>query len=160
MQNRSGDSGVERICHSRFDSNAPESAHAFVMQQLQQLEALPEGSVLEIELGFDPSDFLDELAERGAHAQLQKIARRRWMLLLQPPGDPELWDLCDLEAPLPMEHILEAAAELQPGETLIARTPCFPRPLLAQLDARNFDWEAAETADASALIWVRRPGRS
>jgi uncharacterized protein (DUF2249 family) len=125
---------------------------------MQQLQALPEGSVLEIELDFDPSDFLDELAERGAHPRLEKIARRRWMLLLQPPGESELLDLCDLEAPLPMEQILEAAAELRPGEALIARTPCFPRPLLAQLDGRELDWEAAEAADASGLIWVGRPG--
>lgn len=155
MQNRRGDSGVDRIYHSRFDSNGPEAAHAFVMQQLQ---ALPEGCVLEIELGFDPSDFLDEFAERGAHAQLQKIARRRWMLLLQPPGERELMDLCDLEAPLPMEQILEAASELRPGDALIARTPCFPRPLLVQLDRRKLDWEAAEASDASGLIWVGRPG--
>ena len=155
MQNRGGDSDVERIRHSRFDSNAPESAQAYVMQQLQ---ALPQGCVLEIELRFDPLDILDELAERGAHARLQKIARRRWMLLLQPPGERELMDLCDLEAPLPMEQILEAAAELRPGEELIARTPCFPRPLLAQLDRRELDWQAAEAADASALIWIGRPG--
>ncbi len=156
MQNRGDeDSDVERIFHSRFDSKASESARAFVMQQLQ---ALPEGCILEIELGFDPSDFLGELAERGAHAQLQKIARRRWMLLLQPPGERELLDLCDLEAPLPMERLLEAAAALRPGEALVARTPCFPRPLLAQLDRRGLDWERAEAADASGLVWVGRPG--
>ncbi len=155
MQNRGGgDSGLERIRHCRFDGNAPEAAHAFVMRQLQ---ALPKGCVLESALGFDPSDFLDELAERGAHAQLQKIARRCWMLLLQPPGERELMDLCDLEAPLPMEQILEAVAELRPGEALIARTPCFPRPLLAQLDRRELDWEASEAVDASGLIWVGRP---
>ena len=57
-----------------------------------------------------------------------------------------------------MERILETAAELQPGEALIARTPCFPRPLLAQLDRRGLEWEAAEAADKSALVWVGRPG--
>jgi uncharacterized protein (DUF2249 family) len=67
-------------------------------------------------------------------------------------------DLCELEAPLPMERILEAVAELRPGEALIARTPCFPRPLLAQLDRRKLDWEAAEAADASGLVWVGRSG--
>jgi len=156
MQSRGGDdSGGDRIRHSRLDSNAPEAAQAFVMQQLQ---ALAEGCLLEIEFGFDPSDLLDELEERGAHAQLEKIARRRWMLLLQPPGERELLDLCDLEAPLPMERLLEAAAALRPGEALVARTPCFPRPLLAQLDRRELDWEMAEAADASGLVWVGRPG--
>lgn len=155
MQSREDDkSDVERICHSRFANDARDATFTFVMQELR---ALPEGCILEIELSLDPSDFLTEFAELGAHAQLQKIARRRWMLLLQPPGERELMDLCDLEAPLPMEYILEATAELQPGETLIARTPCFPRPLLAQLDRRAFDWQAAEAADTSGLIWVRRP---
>ena len=156
MQSRGGgDSGGDRIRHSRFDSNAPEAAHAFVMRQLQ---TLPKGCILEIELSFDPSDILDDLAGRGTPARLRKIARRRWMLLLQPSGERELLDLCDLEAPLPMERILEAAALLRPGEALIARTPCFPRPLLAQLDRRGLDWEAAEAADASGLVWLGRPG--
>jgi hypothetical protein len=157
MQNRGGrgDSDLARIRHSRFDGSAPEAALEFVMQQLQ---ALPKGCVLESELGCDPSDFLEELAERGAHAQVQKIARRRWMLLLQAPGEHALMDLCDLEAPLPMEQILETAGQLGAGEALIARTPCFPRPLLTQLDRRELDWEAAEAADTSGLIWIRRPG--
>ena len=155
MQNRTADRNVGRIYHSRFDGNAPETARAFVMQQL---ESLPEGCVLEIELDFDPAALLAELAERGAPAQIQKLAKRRFMLLLQPAGEPELVDLCDLEAPLPMERILEAVAELRPGEAMIARTPCFPRPLLAQLDLRNLDWQATEAADTSGLIWIGRPG--
>jgi uncharacterized protein (DUF2249 family) len=150
----SGDSSRERIRHSRFDGNTPEAGHAFVIRQLQ---ALSKGCVLEIEFRFDPSDFLDDLAERGAPAQARKVARRSWLLLLQPPGDRELMDLCDLEAPLPMERVLEVAAELGPGESLIARTPCFPRPLLTQLDRRELAWEATEAADATALVWVGRP---
>jgi len=148
-------SDFEKIRHARVDSDAPEAARASVVAQLQ---ALPAGCVLEIELGFDPSGFLDDLAEHGAPARSRKIARRRWLLSLQPPGERELIDLCDLEAPLPMQRILEAAAELEPGEALIARTPCFPNPLLAQLDHRGFDWEAAESDGASALVWVGRPG--
>jgi uncharacterized protein (DUF2249 family) len=148
-------SSFERIRHARADGDAPEAAHASAVSQLR---ALPRGCVLEIELDFDPSGFLDDLAERGAHARSRRIARRRWVLSLQPPGDRELIDLCDLETPLPMERILEAAAELEPGQALIARTPCFPHPLLAQLDHRGLDWEAAEADDASALVWVGRPG--
>jgi len=138
--------GLERIRHFRAESDEPEAARAFVVGKLQ---ALPAGSVLEIEVGFDPSGFLDDLAQGGAHVLSRKLARRRWALLLQPPGDPELVDLCELESPLPMERILETAAELAPGQILITRTPCFPRPLLAQLDQR--------AADESALIWVRKP---
>lgn len=156
MQNRGQrDSDVQRIRHYLFDNDDAESAHAVVTRQLQ---ALPEGGILEVEFGFDASGLLDEFAEHGVHAQLQRIARRRWMLLVQPPGERELMDLCDLEAPEPMEQILEATAALRPGEALIARTPCFPRPLLAQLDHRELDWEAAEAADTSGLVWVGRPG--
>jgi uncharacterized protein (DUF2249 family) len=148
-------SGLERIRHVRADGRALEAAHASVVSHLQ---ALPDGCVLEIECNFDPSSSLDDLAERGAQVWVRKIARRRWVLSLQPPGDRRLIDLCDLEAPIPMERVLEAAAALEPGEALIARTPCFPRPLLAQLDQRGLDWEAAEADDESALVWVRRPG--
>lgn len=155
MEHRGGGSDVARICHRRFADDVQESAHEFVMQQLREL---PRGCILEIECGFDPADCLGELVECGAHVQLHKIARHRFMLLIQPPGERELMDLCELEAPLPMERILEAVAELRPGEALIARTPCFPRPLLAQLERRELDWEAAEAADASGLVWVGRSG--
>ena len=156
MQSRmSDDSGIERMRHCRCVSDTPETAHAFVMGQLQ---ALPKGCVLEIEIRFDPSGFLDDIARRGAQARVQKIARRRWALFLLPAGEVELMDLSELEAPLPMERILEAAALLRPGEALIALTPCFPRPLLAQLDRRGLDWEASEAADGSGLVWVGKPG--
>jgi len=144
----------ERIRHARAESDAPQAARAFVLAQLQ---GLPNGCVLEIEFDFDPSGLLDDLAGRSAPAQSRKTSRCRWLLSLQPAGDRALIDLCDLEAPLPLERILEAAAELRPGHGLIARTPCFPNPLLAELDRRGLDWEAAESTDSSALVWVGRP---
>jgi len=150
---RSG-AGRERIRHARAGGDAPEAARASALSQLQ---VLPRGCVLEIELELDPTGLLDELVERGAHADSRRLAPRRWLLTLQPAGDRALIDLSDLEAPLPMERILEAAAGLEPGEALIARTPCFPRPLLAQLDHRGLDWEAVESDDESALVWVGRP---
>lgn len=151
---RRADPVFERIRHARADASAPEAAYAFVRSHLQ---ALPAGCALEIEFDFDPSSLLDELAEHGALARCRKTARRRWLLSLQPPGDRALIDLCDLEAPVPMERILAAAADLKPGHGLIARTPCFPNPLLAELDHRGLDWEAAESSDSSALVWVGRP---
>jgi len=150
---RSG-TGCERIRHARAGGSTPETVRASV---ISQLKALPRGCVLEIELDFDPAGFLDELVERGAPASRRRLARGRWLLTLQPAGDRALIDLSDLEAPLPMERILETAAGLKRGEMLIARTPCFPRPLLAQLDRRGLDWEAAESDDESALVWVGRP---
>jgi len=146
--------GSARIRHARAEGDAPQAACAFVLSQFQ---ALPRGCVLEIEFEFDPSGLLADLSERGAPAQCRKTSRRRWLLSLQPTGDRALIDLCDLEAPLPMERILQTAAGLEPGHGVIARTPCFPNPLLAELDRRGLDWEAAESTDSSALVWVGRP---
>lgn len=147
-------SDIERIHLTHFDNDLPEAAPSFIVQQLV---SLPKGCILEVEFGFDPSDCLSGLAERGAPAEIRKIGRRRWLLSLQPPGERKTLDLSDLEAPLPMERVLEAAAGLGPGQSLVARTPCFPRPLLAQLDRRGLDWEATEAADESGLVWVGRP---
>jgi hypothetical protein len=71
--------------------------------------------------------------------------------------EASLLDLRDLEAPLPLERILEASAGLAPRGALLARTPCFPRPLFAHLDDRGLEWEALEESDGSALVFVRRP---
>jgi uncharacterized protein (DUF2249 family) len=66
-------------------------------------------------------------------------------------------DLRELEAPEPMQRILEAAAKLAPGGALLARTPCYPRPLLAQLAGRSLGFAAAEEPDGTGLVYVRRP---
>ena len=66
-------------------------------------------------------------------------------------------DLRDLEAPEPMQRILEAAARLAPGGALLARTPCFPRMLFPQLERRRLAWAAVEEPDETGLVYVRRP---
>jgi hypothetical protein len=71
--------------------------------------------------------------------------------------EASLLDLRELEAPLPLERILEASAGLAPRDALLARTPCFPRPLFPHLDDRGLEWEALEESDGSALVYVRRP---
>jgi hypothetical protein len=72
--------------------------------------------------------------------------------------ESSILDLRELEAPEPLERILAASSALPPGDDLLVRTPRFPRMLFPHLDARGLDWEAAECADQSALVWVRRPG--
>jgi hypothetical protein len=140
-----------------------EQARVFV---LRAAEALPLRVLLEIELDFDPrdpgdpdepGDLLGTLAASGVLAQARQTARGAWSLLLQRAGSPPLMDLSDLEAPLPLETILEAAAALEPGECLFARTPCYPHPLLSMLDRRGLDWQAAETRDANGLVFAGRP---
>lgn len=56
-----------------------------------------------------------------------------------------------------MQRILEAVAELAPGERLLARTPCYPRMLFPQLERRGLHWTAVEEPDGSGLVCVRRP---
>lgn len=69
----------------------------------------------------------------------------------------EVLDLRDLEAPGPLERILEASARLAPGASLLARTPRYPRLLFPHLEQRALEWKAREQRDGSALVWIRRP---
>jgi len=73
--------------------------------------------------------------------------------------EASLLDLRELEAPLPLERILEASAGLAPGDSVLARTPSFPRPLFTYLDDRDLDWEALEESDGTALVYLRKPLR-
>lgn len=47
---------------------------------------------------------------------------------------PEIIDLCNLEAPEPMERILLAGAQLEPQDVYLARLPHIPLPLISQLE--------------------------
>jgi hypothetical protein len=158
MQNPQGGASAaergERVRHCRIDGDTLEAAHALAMRQL---ESLPQDGVLEMEVEFEPPQLAEGLRESCASVVVRKVSRRRWSLIVQSSPERGLLDLTELEAPLPMERILEAVAELRPGQSLTALTPCFPRPLLAQLDRRGLDWEAAEAADSAGLVWVRRP---
>jgi uncharacterized protein (DUF2249 family) len=71
--------------------------------------------------------------------------------------DASILDLRDLPAPEPLERILEACAALEPGDSLRARTPRFPGPLLPLLEARGLRFEVEEEPDGSALVRVWRP---
>ena len=69
---------------------------------------------------------------------------------------PEIIDLRDLEAPEPLEKILLACAQLDPGQHYLARLPHVPGPLFPHLQARGLDWQVHEEADGSAVIMIRR----
>jgi len=127
---------------------------------LREAEELGEMSVLGIEIDFDPNvpgDLLDALQSRGVVTQVRANERRALYLVIRRDSSPAIMDLSDLEAPLPMEAILEAAGALCAGESLFARTPCFPRPLFSLLDRRRLDWQVVEEPDGSGLVWVGRP---
>lgn len=125
---------------------------------LRALEALPRDGVLKAELACDPGPLVAPITERGFRVHVERHARRSWSLEVQPEGGPSIIDLRDLEAPEPMERVLEACAKLAPGAALLARTPCYPRPLLAQLERRALLWAAHEEPDGSGFVHVRRPG--
>ena len=143
----------------RIDGSGDE-ARALVLRAADQLGKM---SVLEFEVDFDPEDpedpggLHDLLQSRGLVVQAFGNDRRPFCLVIRHVGSPAVLDLSDLEAPLPMETILEASAALRAGESLFARTPCFPRPLLSLLDRRELHWEAVEDSGGCGLVWVGRP---
>ena len=69
---------------------------------------------------------------------------------------PDIVDLCDLEAPEPLEKILLACAQLRSGEHYLARLPHVPTPLFPHLQTRGLGWQVHEDADGSVLILIRR----
>jgi len=138
-----------------LSAHAPESARA----ELQRaIEHVPARGVLEARVCFDPSSCITLINDRDLRARVAWQTRREWGIEIQRPDAPAIMDLRDLEAPEPLKRILEASALLTPGETLMARTPRYPRALLPQLDERGLDWKAIEEPDQSALVWVGRPG--
>ncbi len=124
---------------------------------VERLETLPPGGALKLEVGFEPAALVASLAERGLVAEACECSRRVWSLEVRPSGSPEILDLRDLEAPEPLERMLEAAARLAPGDVVLARLPRFPRMLLPQLARRGLPWEIYEERDGSALVHVRKP---
>jgi hypothetical protein len=122
-----------------------------------RLETLPRGGALKLEVGFEPAALVASLSERGLSAEASECSRGVWSLEVRPAGSPEIIDLRDLEAPEPLERMLEAAARLAPGDALLARLPRFPRLLPPQFARRGLPWEIYEERDRSALVHVRRP---
>ncbi len=136
----------------------PREAATALEQVSRALERVPEDGVLKMRLACDPEPLAAPLRRRGFRVRSERLAADHWSLELQPEGGPAILDLRDLEAPEPMERILEACAKLAPGAALMARTPCYPRPLFSQLEHRALLWAACEEPDGSALVHVRRPG--
>ena len=62
-------------------------------------------------------------------------------------------DLRHLPPPEPMRRILDALATLAPGQTLVARTPCRPTPLIERLEAGGY--RVAVTMGEAGDAWLR-----
>lgn len=63
-------------------------------------------------------------------------------------------DLRHLPAPEPMQRILEALEALDPGQTLVARTPCRPTPLIERLKADGYQVAVAVTPTGDAWVQI------
>jgi AcrR family transcriptional regulator/uncharacterized protein (DUF2249 family) len=124
---------------------------------LRRAERLPADGVLKLIAPFRPGPLLNLLCGRGYRATAREVEPRVWVVEIQPPGAVEIADYRDLEAPLPLERILEATAGLKPGGALLARVPHVPRPLFPHLKERDLTWEVHREPDGSALLRVRRP---
>ena len=71
-------------------------------------------------------------------------------------NNPGVNDLCNLEAPEPMERILSAGAQLGPEDFYLARLPHTPFPLFPLLENRGLDWQIHEEEDGCVLILIRK----
>jgi hypothetical protein len=151
------DSGAVASIAVLEGARAPSDADAALAPLLDAWARTPRDGVTKVVLCFDPSALLAPLGERGACVAVVGDGRELWTLELRGPDAPSPLDLRDLEAPEPLQRILEASAALSPGAALLARTPRFPRMLVPQLERRSLYWEVFEEPDDSALVFVRRP---
>ncbi|MFQ5417104.1 MAG: DUF2249 domain-containing protein [Myxococcota bacterium] len=124
---------------------------------LAQLRRIPRDGVLKLIAPFRPTPLLSLLAARGYRAVPREFASDCWGVEVLAKSAPAIEDLRELEAPEPLERVLEASAKLAPGEACAARTPRHPRLLLPRLAERGLDCEVYEEPDGTALVWVRRP---
>lgn len=69
---------------------------------------------------------------------------------------PGIIDLRGLEAPEPMQKILQACTQMGPDDKYLAHLPHVPNLLFPHLEARGLHWHVHEKADGSALILIRR----
>jgi hypothetical protein len=136
--------------------SVPPGAAAALAALLDAWARTPRDGVTKLVLRFDPSPLLAQLAARGVPAAVTGDGHGCWALELRGPDAPPPMDLRELEAPEPLQRILEASAALSPGSALLARTPRFPRMLIPQLERRSLYWEAFEEPDETALVYVRR----
>ncbi len=77
------------------------------------------------------------------------------MIRLSDPTPVE--DLRELEAPEPMERVLVACEELNPGAPWLAWVPRYPRMLVPLLADRDVTTAIELAADGAALVHLRKP---
>ncbi len=120
-----------------------------------RLAALSPGDVLLLEATFRPRPLLSLLARQGHGVHGLQLDKAHHVVLVRLGGPLDLLEVSDLPAPEPLEATLRAAAALQPGASLVARTPRVARFLAERLPDLGVDGALVELADGSglALIW-------
>jgi AcrR family transcriptional regulator/uncharacterized protein (DUF2249 family) len=124
---------------------------------LAALDSLGRGGVLKITAPFRPSPLIALLTRRGHAARATEIAPNRWSVEVVVGADPAVDDLRDLEAPEPLERVLESTSRMSPGAVYLARVPRNPRLLIPHLEERGLTWSVYEEHDGSALLRVWKP---
>jgi hypothetical protein len=69
-------------------------------------------------------------------------------------GDVIELDLRHLCAPEPMVRILDVLSSLADGQSLLARTPCRPQPLLERLGAMGYHVDVVVAAGGDAWVYI------
>ena len=126
-------------------------------QILEALDGIGSDGLLKLTAPFRPAPLLVLLAGRDFRFSVREAEPGVFEVEIQPPGAPEIEDLRDLPAPEPLERVLEATAQLEPGAAFLSRVPRYPRLLLPHLEERRIEWAVHEEVDQSALLYVRRP---
>ncbi len=138
-------------------TEAPRLQHFQGMGDLDKLAELPPGSVVRVDASTAELPALQKLGASmgtaGLHIEISQH-KNTWSLLAC-SVEPD--DLRDLEAPEPMQEILEVCAELEGGDSYLARTPCPARPLKQRLVERGLWVWLHEDPDGSGLVFVWKP---
>ena len=119
------------------------------------LDRLPDGGLLKLIASAETVGIGGLLEER------YRVYKRKWSdsqvdYEILTASTPETLDLTELEAPGPMERILSAGVQMNPGDILFARVPRVPTMLFPHLEARNLSWSVHEEPDLTALLVVRK----
>ncbi len=120
------------------------------------LEDLGESGVLVLTAPFRPAPLVTLLEGRGYTVTVAAGVDDGTFVVEAIAGGASVADLTDLEAPEPLQRVLEATATLPPGGTYLARLPRFPRLLIGHLEERGLSYTVHEGAGGSALLHVRR----
>ncbi len=146
---------------------------------------VPPGQVLRLRNTFEPVPLYDVLGKRGFAHHARQLGADDWEILFLRTGRPadngaqapenqadeprpiaEPWprpdevvqiDVSDLVPPEPMVRILEAATQLQPGQTLLVEHVRRPVYLYPRLEELGYEHQTRELAPGRIEILIRRP---